>query len=39
MSIVCAAQSNNEVAISADTMTKYGRLNASSNHVVNSDTL
>ena len=39
MSIVCAAQSNNEVAISADTMTKYGRLNASSNHVVNSDKL
>ena len=39
MSIVCAAQSNKELAISADTMTKYGRLNASFNHVVNSDKL
>lgn len=39
MSIVCAAQSNNEVAISADTMTKHGRLNASSDHVANSDKL
>ena len=36
MSIVCAAQSNNEFAISADTMTKFGCLNASSSHMVNS---
>jgi ATP-dependent HslUV protease subunit HslV len=39
MSIVCAAKSNNEIAISADTMTKYGSLTVSSDHVVNSDKL
>ena len=39
MSIVCAAQSNNELAISADTMTKFGCLNASSSHMVNSGKL
>ena len=39
MSIVCAAQSNNELAIAADTMTKYGSLGVSSSHMVNSTKL
>ena len=39
MSIVCAAQNNNEIAIAADTMTKYGCLGASSSHMVNSSKL
>ena len=39
MSIVCAVKKNNEVAISADTLTSYGSLLASSRHLKNSGKL
>jgi ATP-dependent protease HslVU (ClpYQ) peptidase subunit len=39
MSIVCAARKNGEIAISADTMTKYGALNAAANYRENSSKL
>ncbi len=39
MSIVCAVKKNNEVAISADSLTSYGSLQASSRHLKNSGKL
>ena len=36
MSIVCAVQKNNEVAISADSLASFGSLRASSRHMKNS---
>jgi ATP-dependent protease HslVU (ClpYQ) peptidase subunit len=39
MSIVCASRKNGEIAISADTLTKFGALSASSDYRVNSSKL
>lgn len=39
MSIVCAVRKNGEIAISADTLTKFGALSASSDYRVNSSKL
>lgn len=39
MSIVCAVRKNSEIAISADSLTSYGALRASSRHLKNSGKL